>query len=217
MQLEWFQYFQIASLLTAIICWRGLARFSLLAFIPILIITNITETLGANIRSLGLANSYNIYNIYILLVTPFYLYVYRKMLLMGKNEKKVFIIIAGLCMCFLLLNFLFMQGPQQFDSYSAMLIELLNIVFCSLILLRLLMVENEETILYGTPYYWISASTLLFSIVALVALGLQPYIIREGITLWQRSLYRALLPVANAFLYSGYIYSFILCSKAKKK
>jgi hypothetical protein len=212
MQFERFQYFELLSLLVALFCYKGLRRFSLGIFLPLLVLVNLLEMAGVNYRLLGLKdNNYILYNLLIIAQTPMYLYVYTKMMMLKKSEQLVFNMIAALCFLFLLLDFVYIQGPWVFNTYSATLISVLNIVFCSLILLRLFMVENKQVILYGEPYFWITASYMLFSLVTLVFLGLQPYIRNYHLTIGQKTIYRALMPYGSIILYSAFSYAFLLC------
>jgi len=210
-QLFHYEYFEYASLLVAIVCYKGLVRFSLEAFIPLLFVVCLIETLGDNYYLLGLTGSYPIYNFYFVAVTPFYLFLYRKMLLPTKSERVIFDSISILCMLFVLLNLFFIQGTKQFNSYSASLTEVLNVIFSGLILVRLVTVESRQTILYGEPYFWISSVNLLFNLVAFVLLGLLPFVISVGLKIGDKTLHQTILPPASDILYSIYCYAFILC------
>ncbi len=86
MHIAWFEYFQILSLITAIYCWKGLKSCSLLAFIPLLVIVNATELIADNYRAFGWSSNYRIYNLYLLLSTPFFFYLAGKMLFLTRKE-----------------------------------------------------------------------------------------------------------------------------------
>lgn len=211
MRFEWFQFFEWASLLAAVVCRKGLSRFSLGVFIPLLITVNLFETIGVNHQLFHRSDSYNVYSFYNLVVTPFYLYAFYKMMLPKKSEQILFITLSALCMLLLVLNLLFIQGPTIFNTYSITLTQVMNIVFCGLILIRLLTVENEQTQIYRAPYFWINAACLLFSMITLVVVGLHPYILKHKLLIWNTTLYHILMPCAAAVLYSTYSYAFILC------
>ncbi len=61
MHIDWFEYCQIISLCIAIYCWKGLKACSLLAFIPFLVIVNITELTARNYLAFGWTSNYFIY------------------------------------------------------------------------------------------------------------------------------------------------------------
>ncbi len=98
MHVAWFQYFQMLSLLVAIYCYRGLRNCSLLAFIPYLIIVNITEVVGINFHLTAREGNYPVYNLYLLISTPVYFYIACKMLFLRGKETVVFYTICLLCL-----------------------------------------------------------------------------------------------------------------------
>jgi hypothetical protein len=211
MTIDLFQYFQLLSLLVAIICYKGLVHCQLVLFIPLLLLTNVVEILGANYKQLGWSRSDAVYNWYILLSTPINLYLYGVMLKLRRNEKPVYIIISILSLAFIIINFAFLQGARQFNNISVVLIEILNIVFSCFVLLRLALYGDVKLGILKAPYSWISAANLLFGLITLVLLGLQQYIRSNNIVIGNTSLYRAILPVVNIILYSCYTVAFILC------
>ncbi|TWW00668.1 hypothetical protein [Chitinophaga pinensis] len=211
MTLDLFQYFQLLSLLVAVICYKGLSHCRLLLFIPLLLLTNIVEIVGTNYRMLGWTRSDFIYNWYILLSTPMNLYLYGIMLRLRQNEKPIYIIISLLSILFIFINFFFLQGQGQFNNISVILIEILNIVFSCFVLLRLALHGDTQLGMFKDPYSWISAANLLFGLITLVLLGLQQYIRSNNIVIGNTSLYRAILPVVNIILYSSYCVAFVLC------
>lgn len=212
MQFEFFQLFELLSLLVAIVCYRGLKQFSLVAFVPLLVIINVMESIGVNYEP-----NYFVYNMLILLQTPFFLFLYGKMLMLRDNELTVFRVVSALTLFFILFNYFFGQGQVKFTNYSFILIQVLNIVLSCLVLLRLYMLETKNVILLISPYFWINAANLLFGLAVLVLLGLQDYIIKNNIKIGNDSLYRYILPFATIVLYSFYSYAFVLCRKRISK
>ncbi|MGX5819796.1 hypothetical protein ACWKWU_16485 [Chitinophaga lutea] len=208
-----YQLFQLLSLLAAIFCFKGLSRFSIAAFLPLLLLVNVIEFIGTNFRLFGWAHNYFIYNIFTLLATPLQLILFGRMLGLKKNEKPVFLLISLLCMLIIVINFIWLQGWYQFNTISLILVEILTIVFSCFVLLRVTVQGSEEMALLQEPYFWINAARLLFALITLVLLGLQQVIRNNNIEIGQKSLYHAILPGANIVLYSAYTYAFILCRK----
>jgi hypothetical protein len=211
MQIAWFEYFQILSLITAIFCWRGLKSCSLLAFIPLLVIVNATELIAENYLAFGWSSNYRIYNLYLLLSTPFFFYLAGKMLFLTRKEAIIFYIVCILCMVLMCINYGFIQGPLQFNSYTLGLVDIMIIVFSSLCLVRLTVFDQEELNFMREPYFWINSLNLLSSLITLVVLGLQSYILINKIEIANKTLYHAILPAVNAIVYGGYSYAFTLC------
>ncbi|MDP4129296.1 MAG: hypothetical protein Q8918_11005 [Bacteroidota bacterium] len=217
MHIAWFQYFQIACLLVALYCYRGLRACSLLAFIPLLIIVNITEFAGINFHFSGRAGNYSVYNLYLLVSTPFYFYLAGKMLFLTSKERVVFYTICILCLILVYANFFFIQGMSRFDTYSLVLIEIMTIVFSSLSLVRLTILDQNELDFMREPFFWINSAYLLFGLITLVVLGLQEYILLNQIEIAHKTLYYVIMPTLNAVVYSGYSYAFILCRTQKTR
>ena len=211
MHIAWYEYFQITSLLVAIYCWKGLKSCSLLAFIPLLVVVNLIELIGINYRSFGWSSNYRIYNVYLLVSTPFFFYLAGKMLFLTKKEAIIYYIVCSLCMLLVIANFVFIQGTTQFNSYSLGIIDIMLIVFSGLCLVRLTVLDQKELNFMKEPYFWINSLNLLFGLITLVILSLQSYIRINHIEIANRSLYYAILPAVNAIVYAGFSYAFILC------
>lgn len=218
MTLLYFQYFQMFSLLTAIACRKGLNFFSIGILIPILLVDNASDILGTNYtRIFHSPDNYFVYNIYYLVSTPLYLYLFAIMLKGDARERRR-IFVAGLVIEGLILaNYFFIQGHLAFDTFTALLVNLINFVFSCLILARLAMRKDEDKHLLVDPYFWINAMILLFSLVSMIALGLQKYIAVNHIQLDGKSLYFALMEAANAVLYTGYSGAILLCQTQRSK
>jgi hypothetical protein len=215
--ITWYAYFQILSLCVAIYCWKGLKACSLQAFIPFLIIVNVTELTAMNYQAFGWSSNYIVYNLYLIVSTPFLFYLAGKMLFLTRKESIIFYIVCTLCMLLVVFNFIFIQGTTEFNSYSLSLIYILVIVFSGLCLVRLTITDHKELNFIKEPYFWINSLNLFFGLITLVVLSLQSYILINHVEIAHRTLYEAILPVVNALVYSGYSYAFILCRMQKTR
>jgi len=218
MTILYFQYFQLFSLLLALLCRKGLNAFSIGILIPILLVDNLSDTIGTNYRWLFHSpDNYFVYNLYYILSTPLYLYLFTIMLKGDARERRR-IFYAGLAIeAFLLANYFFIQGRMSFDSFTALLVNLTNFVFSCLVLARLAIRKEEDSHLLVDPYFWINAMILLFSLVSMIALGLQKYIALNHLQVDGKSLYFALMEAANAALYTGYSGAILLCQMQRSK
>lgn len=217
MHIAWYEYFQIISLCIAIYCWKGLKACSLLAFIPLLVVVNITELTAMNFRAFGWTSNYLIYNLYLLVSTPFFFFLAGKMLFLTRKESVIYFIVCVLSLILILVNFLYFQGSKQFNTYSLGLIEIMIIVFSGLSLVRLTILDQEELNFMKEPYFWINSLNLLFGFFLLVVLSLQSYIRINHIEIAHKPLYYAILPAVNAIVYAGYSYAFVLCRTQKTR
>jgi hypothetical protein len=209
MRFEWFQCFELLSLLLAIVCRKGLKRFSLTLFLPLLVLINLFEFAGVNYEG----QNHFIYTLLIIVKTPFYLFLYSKMLMLRENELTAFRIICALCLFFILFNYFFWEGMETFNTYSFILTEIMNIVLSCLVLLRLYTMDADNVVLFREPYFWIGAANMLFGLAMLVFLGLLKYIQLHSIQIGNKTLYVVFAPIASSVLYLLYSYAFILCRK----
>ncbi|HLZ87808.1 MAG TPA: hypothetical protein VKQ52_11225 [Puia sp.] len=218
MQLLYFQYFQLFSLLLAILCRKGLNAFSIGILIPILLVDNATEILGANYtRIFHSLNNYFVYNVYYLISTPLYLYLFATMLKGDARENRR-LFVAGLAIeLFIIVNYFLFQGRAEFNTFTALLVSLTNIVLSCLVLTRLAIRKEDDSHLLLDPYFWINAVILLFSLVSIIVLGMQKYIALNHIQFGGKNLYFALMEAANAALYTGYSGAVLLCQTQRSK
>ncbi len=219
MTIMWHIYFELFSLLCAIVFARGLNSFGIGVLIPLLMLDNITELIGANIYHFGWKDNYFVYSIYLVLSTPLALWLFGSMLGLGGSplQRRRYLWVCVAIQGFVLINYFFIQGPLEFDTYSFLLINTAEIVLCCLVLAKLAIRRDDQAGLLRDPYFWISASTLLFNLVSLILLGALKFIALNHLEIRHKNLYLAILPAANALLYTGYSYAFLLCHLQARK
>lgn len=217
MSIAWYQYFEIFSLLCAFFCLRGLNSYSLGIMIPILILDNVSEFIGTNYHLFNWKNNYLNYNIYLLLSTPLFLYLFSILLNLRPLQKRNYFIAAFFLEVLVLGNFFFLQGPWEFNTYANLLIQSTYIILSCLALARLTIGKDDEAGILQDPRFCINAMILLFSIVTMILLGSQKYIKLHHIEIHHKVLYFAVMPIANAVLYTGYSCAFFLCRMQMSK
>jgi len=185
----------------------------LLGFIPLLFIVCITEIVAVNTSLFGWTGNLLVYNIYVIVSTPVTMYVFLRMLGYRGLTKTIYISIGALLFVFTVLNFLFVQGWEKFDTYSLIFVEFIIAMLALLVIKKLFQEDDSIILLNKHPYFWISASTLIFSAVTLIVLGLQQFLLLKKIQLGGVQIYRVIMPAINVFLYSCYGYAFYLCKK----
>lgn len=216
MHLLWYQYFQILSLLCALICRRGLIYYGLGILIPLLVLDTVTEIIGINFRLFHWKSNYVVYNVYLLLSTPFFLYLFSVLLNLRKKQKIPYLVFSIVLELTVILNFVFYQGPLEFNTYSNLLLQATNIILSCLALAGLTVGKDDESSILQDPRFCINAMILLFSLVTLITLGTQKYILQHNIEIRHKVLYFAIMPIANAVLYTGYSLAFILSRTQNK-
>jgi hypothetical protein len=217
MQIIWVQYFQILSFLLAIIYSRGLSKFKINGFIPLLLVVCVTEFIGTNMLYFGWKNNYFLYDCYLIISFPVTFYIFYRMLDYVSWIRMIFFCTGTLVLVFFLLNIFFVQGFRQFNTYTLILTEFITTLLSLLVLIKLFKEDDFSIMLYEHPYFWISGATLIFSVCTLVILGLQQYIEMQQIQFNGKNIYRILTPIMNVVLYSSYSYAFYLCYKLTNK
>jgi hypothetical protein len=215
MSLPYHEYFQLLALAMAAINYRYLRLWRLQVMLPLMIFTCTIEILATNMHLLGLTTNWPVYNLYVLISPVMYFILFWNMLLLNKRGKKIYLVIAAISMVFALYDYFFIEG--LFDSYSMVLALIQHVVLSFMVLSQLSMEEANENTLLAEPYFWVAAGILLFAVVSVVILGLQPYILKKGIKLFSQNLYRAVMPMVNVVLYSCYSYAFYLCRKHRQR
>ncbi|WP_448701861.1 hypothetical protein ACFGVR_06335 [Mucilaginibacter sp. AW1-3] len=218
MTISYYIYFQLLSLLLAIYCYKGLKSFKLLGFIPLLVVVCVTEIIAINTSFFGWDNNnLQIYNLYVIVSTPITIYIFLRMLGYKGLKKSLYISMGVLLFIFTVLNFLFVQGKYNFDTYSLILVEFITAMLALLVIARLFKEDDSDILLNHHPYFWISAATLIFSAVTLIVCGLQQFFLLKKIQIGGVQIYRVIMPAINVFLYSCYSYAFYLCRKLTSK
>ena len=202
----------------ALLCRKGLNYFGLGILLPMLAVTNLTEILGMNYKLFfTLPRNHFIYNIYYLLLTPMYFYLFASMLGGNMAERRRLRWIALAIEIFLVFNFCFVQGWNDFNTFSALLVAIVCIILSCLVLARLTMRKDDETGLLHDPSFWINSLILLFNLVSLIILGMYKYIVTYHLGIRDQNLYLAIMPAANAVFYAGLGGAFLLCQLQKNK
>ena len=217
MTIMWHQYFELFSLLCAVVFARGLNSFGIAVLIPLLLLDNVAEIIGVNFVYFGWKDNYFVYSLYLVLSTPLVLWLFGAMLRRSAPKNPYFIGVAIAIQGFVLINYCFIQGRFEFDTYSYLLVATAEIVLCCLVLARIAIHQDDQAGLLRDPYFWINGTTLLFNLVSLILLGALKFIALNHLEIRHKNLYLAILPAANALLYAGYSYAFLLCHLQARK
>jgi hypothetical protein len=212
-----FQFFQFASLVVAIVYHKSLKKFKLSAFIPLLVIVNITEVIAVNYQFWGWKSNYKVYSFYFIISTPFLLHTLYSML-DYKGYKKWLFITMGICLeIFVIINTFYIQGLEVITTYSYLSIEPVMVIFSFLVIAKLFFEDDSTIMMNEHPYFWINASTVIFGIGSLFIMGISGYIKAHKIQIGGNNIYRYVTQAVNYILYAAYTYAFILCRKLTTK
>jgi hypothetical protein len=218
--MNWYlsEYFELLSLLFAMLFYRKVISFKLQPFLLLLFIICAIEICGANSHWfnkpwLNAYKNYILFNIGMLLTMPIHFWIFLNILDFRQYVKTIYIIVAGLVMFFLVINFAFLQGPFEYDVYSLIMTEFIKAVLCLMVITKLFREDTYEISIGINPYFWIAGAILIYSVSAIVLFGLQKFIVINKIQIDGKSIYRVIIPFVNVVLYSSYCYAFYLCSK----
>lgn len=215
MQIDYYEYFQLFSLISCIIFYKDVRKYKIGAFLPLCILVCMVELLGSNTKFFGWASNHFLENIYLMFSTPLYFYIFYKTLDLSKKIRALYIIIALVYTLFSLYNYFFFQGTAYLNTLTVTIQQLITILLSCALLFQL--ATNEKYfVLSKEPYFWIAAGLLIFSLGTLVVIGMYQYIRINNLTIKNRSLYNVIMPVLNIVLYSAYTYAFYLCKPKKK-
>ena len=217
MHIIWAQCFQILSLLLSVVYSKGLRKFRLSLFIPLLLVVCVTEFIGTNRAYFGWKNNYLVYDCYLIISFPITYYIFYRMLAYTSWLRIIYFSLGFLILTFFILNILFIQGVGKFNTNTLILTEFVTAILSLLVLVELFKEDDFSVLLYDHPYFWISGATLISSVSALVILGLQQYIEVNKLRYEGKNIYRILTPIVNVVLYVSYSYAFFLCNKLTNK
>src|SRR6202000_281904 len=100
--------------------------------------------------------------------------------------------------------FCFVQGWQEFNTFTALLVSMICIILSCIVLARLTVRKSDDASLLHDSTFWVNSLILLFNLVSLLIMGLYKYIVQNHIGMSNQNLYLAIAPAANAVLYAGY-------------
>lgn len=218
MIVHYYHFFELLSLILSIVFYPYLKKRRLEAYSLLLLFTVIVEILASNWKFwTGLGRNDIVYNIFFLISFPVQFYIFYRMLNLEPIAKVIFKIFCGLVLILAFINCFLFQGLFVFNNYSFVLNQLINIFFSVMILFKLAVRDNMDVNFLKEPYFWICGGTLLFSLGALVVIGLREFIILYDLQINGTRVYRYLMPVLCVVLYSCYSYGFFLCKKQMMK
>lgn len=214
-ELLWYQYFQLAALIAAVLFYRRLTGHRMGFFLPLCLVAVLVEWLSYRVIEMGYPNNYFIINLYFVISTPLYLLIFYRHLNLSSRYRMVFGIGAVIISLGILGNYLFGEGAHALNTISIILQQFINIILsCALLFQRA--IREEYFSLTGDPMFWVAAALLVFSLGSLVVMGMNQFIRINHLTIRNKNLYRVIMPVLNVILYSAYTYAFILCRLKKK-
>lgn len=213
--LKYHHYFQLISVVTGLIFIYLVWERKMIFFFLTCLAGTFVDILSGWVISAGYKSNYFIINLYPLLSVPLILIAYYRHLKLSIKNKRLYRMAAILIFSGFILNYLIGEGPIRLNTFTAIFFYFTNILLSCGMLFKLAMRE-DFFIFTNEPLFWISAGLLIFSLGALVTMGLNQFIRINHITIHNKTLYRVIMPMLNVILYLSFTYAFILCKRKKK-
>jgi hypothetical protein len=206
-------YFELAALIISILCYPRLKGTPFRTFPFFLFFIVLVEVAGRYISAVLYQKNLWLYNISTTFEFVFYAYIFGHQLREPAFKKAVFSFMI-VYPVIVLLNLLFIQGINEFHSYTMVLGSIFMIIFCCRYFYELLQSPLEGHLLRD-PMFWISTGILFFYLgdfsYNLLFNLLQKYAANMG-----GKLFRSINNNLILILYSCFIIAF-LCRKNPRK
>lgn len=209
------QYFEMASVIAGIIFFSSLKKEKMFVFFLLCIISLSVDLISTYLISAGYNSNYFIINLYPLTAAPLIFYGFFTLLNLSSRNAAIYRIVATTACAAFFINYFFGEGINKLNTFSILFFYFFNIFLSSGMLFKMAMRE-DYFLFVNEPAFWVSAGLLIFSLGALVVMGMNQFIRINQITIRNVTLYRIIMPVLNVILYSSFTYAFVLCGLRKK-
>jgi hypothetical protein len=207
-------YFQLLTFLVAVFCYRGLLRFSIGLFVPIFFIEALFALMYTKYRVVDGSPIVVLNNIRMVLTYCLDVYVFSRMIRPNRIEKVIVNILLVVGCLFILLNTFVFQGSKHYDSFSWLLLIVIQVIFSALILMRMSLIDEDSPPFFRHPYLWIASANLLYGLFSLVLWVLFQFFLGKNVQFE----FGVVLPIEDVIfiLYClMFCYAFILCKTQK--
>lgn len=209
------QYFQMAAVLVGFIFFRDLMKLKLTGFFLLCLVGLLIDVLSFWVIQNGAPSNYYIINLYSVICAPIVYFAFFRHLHLSSRNALLYKIIAVLISISFVLDYSFNGGTERLATLTIVFFYFFNILLSCGLLFKMAIRDSYFTF-FDQPLFWISAALLIFSLGAIVVMGMNQFIRINHLTIKNKSLYRVIMPMLNVVLYSSFTYAFILC-KLKKK
>lgn len=205
---------QASSFLVCIYLFKYLKDSLLKYFLPFLFITLTVELVGFWLTRIGIKN-YLLYNVFTTVEFIFYAFLFSKHL-KTVFFKKLTIGFIPFYAFMVFLNLQFVQGYNNFHTYTFLLGSFFVVLFCCLFFYESVLPEHLDHPLAKQPFFWVCTGLLLFYMGSVIINALFEYLRSYDLQQEGKKIYGIINQSLNVVLYSAFIYAFILCRKNRK-
>ncbi len=205
---------QASSFLVCLYLYKTLKNTELKYFLPFLLLTLAVELVGYWFSSRGIKN-YLMFNVFTTFEFIFYTFLFYKHLQkpIFKKITLAFIPIYTLAVAY---NLLYVQGVNNFHTYTFLLGSFFIVVFCCLFFFESVLPEHLDNKLTLQPFFWVCTGLLLFYLGSVIINALFEYLRSFDMQEEGKRIYGIINQSLNVVLYSSFIFAFVLCQKNNK-
>lgn len=209
------QYFQILSLLFAIIFYTSGRNKLLLYFIPFLFVTVVVEFIGGLYLAKGIRN-YWMYNVFTTFEFVFYSYLFS-FYFKKTIFQKIVLWFIPFYLLMVTLNLAFIQGfNKTFHTYTFLLGSFFIVIFCCCFFYEAVLPDKIDQQLSRQPFFWICCGLLIFYLGSVIINALFEYLRNNDLQAEGIRIYGIINNSLNVLLYSSFCIAFFLCRNNKK-
>ena len=206
-------FFELFSLLTLIICYKKFSRSKLKYFCPFLILTLCFELTGWYVRWILKKTNHPVFNIFALIEYLFYSGIFYSSLQSAYRKKIVKF--ASFCfILFVIVNMLFIQGFNLYNSYTTLVSSVLIIYWCCLFF-KEIFESNTYEMLHLNPMFWISSGLFFFYLGTFFYILFWYYLVYKQID-FNGNVFFYINEILNGVLYTCFSIAFICKRKVQK-
>lgn len=209
-------YFELFSLVIAILLYKDLKASKMVYFIPFLLLTVTVEFIGFLSIQYNFGNkNYWLYNIFNIVEFVFYAFLFYQNFKAPALKKIVFNFIP-LLILFSAVNYIYFQGTDRFHTYTLLFGSFFMVFFCCCYFYEWVLPEQITQNLLKQTFFWICVGLLLFYLGSVIINALFEYLRSSDMLQQGKKIYSFINQSLNIVLYTSFSISFILCRNNRK-
>ena len=205
---------EASSLVICLLLYKTLKSSNLKYFLPFLVLTIIVELLGHWLMGKGIRN-YLMFNLFTSTEFIFYTFLFYKNFKLTGFKKVALFFIPFYITC-VTINLIFIQGPNNFHTYTFLLGSFFIVTFCCLYFYESVLPDYLDNALTKQPFFWVCTGLLLFYLGSVIINALFEYLRSFDMQEEGKRIYGIINQSLNVVLYSAFIFAFLLCQRNSK-
>lgn len=205
---------EAGSFVVCVLLYKTLKSSNLKYFLPFLLLTIVIELVGNWLMGKGIRN-YLMFNLFTSIEFIFYAFLFYKHFKLTGFKKFALFFIPFYILC-VTVNVSFIQGPNNFHTYTFLLGSFFIVTFCCLFFYESVLPDYLDNALTKQPFFWVCTGLLLFYLGSVIINALFEYLRSFDMQEEGKRIYGIINQSLNVVLYSAFIFAFLLCRKNSK-